>query len=115
MYAILNDYLNDLSELRSEWLKNSNRQIQKSTFSNLPKRKHISWGFVGYDKERKELMTKLSKGNRRLFQITGQGGSGKSALANEICHDILLNYNKQLKFNQFISVSYTHLRAHETS
>jgi len=98
-------YLADISELINEWITSSDLVETKKIFSNLPKRKHLDWGFVGYNDEQNELISKLSKGNRRLFQIVGQGGSGKSALANEICHQIKHLHNKQLKFDNFIWIT----------
>lgn len=98
-------YLTDISELNNEWLTSSALIKSKEVYSNLPKRKHIEWGFVGYKDETEELISKLSKGNRRLFQIVGQGGSGKSALANEVCHQIKIRFNQELKFDSFIWIT----------
>jgi hypothetical protein len=98
-------YLSDITEIRNEWQTSSELVESKKVFSNLPKRKHIGWGFVGYEDEQEKLISKLSKGNQLLFQIVGQGGSGKSALANEVCHQIFLKYNTQIKFDSFIWIT----------
>ena len=101
----LDYYCSDLAELISEWqISDENRQGKK-IYHNLPKREHAEWGFEGYEEQRKELVEKLAKGNRRLFQINGQGGSGKSALTNEVCHDLMLKHNNELRINQFIWIS----------
>ena len=96
-------YLNDIHELIKEWQSSIEINTIKKVFSNLPKREHTEWGFVGYKLEKQELISKISKGNRRLFQVVGQGGSGKSALVNEVCHDVMLRY--ELGFKQFIWIS----------
>lgn len=107
-YAVsgtLEYYITDLSILLKEWRNDSNKEFFNKIFFNLPKRDHSEWGFVGYDKERLGLIEKLSKGNRRLFQVVGQGGSGKSALVNEVCNEIYIKYNTELNINQFIWIS----------
>lgn len=107
-YAVvgtLEYYITDLSVLLKEWRNDSNQEFLKKIFFNLPKRDHSEWGFVGYEKERLGLIDKLSKGNRRLFQVVGQGGSGKSALVNEVCNEIYVKYNTELNINQFIWIS----------
>tara|TARA_B110000114_G_scaffold24173_1_gene23659 strand:- start:839 stop:3331 length:2493 start_codon:yes stop_codon:yes gene_type:complete len=107
-YAVagtLEYYITDLSILLKEWRNDSNKEVLKKIFFNLPKRDHSEWGFVGYENERLGLIEKLSKGNRRLFQVVGQGGSGKSALVNEVCNEIYIKYNTELNINQFIWIS----------
>ena len=98
-------YLTDLTEIIGEWQQSDDNKKISNVFSNLPKRNHSEWGFVGYEKEKNELIGKLTKGNRRLFQVIGQGGSGKSALVNEVCHNIYLTFNNELNFRQFIWIS----------
>lgn len=107
-YAVsgsLEYYLTDLTVLLQEWRNDSSKEVIKKIFFNLPRRNHSEWGFVGYNEERLGLIEKLSKGNRRLFQVVGQGGSGKSALVNEVCNEIYLKFNNELNFNQFIWIS----------
>lgn len=98
-------YLTDLTALVQEWKNYSSKEAIKKIFFNLPRRNHSEWGFVGYNQEKLGLIEKLSKGNRRLFQVVGQGGSGKSALVNEVCNEIYLKHNENLNFNQFIWIS----------
>lgn len=97
------NYLSDLTILIDEWNNSVSNSIEKKVYYNLPKREHADWGFVGYEEERAELIKKLAKGNRRLFQVIGQGGSGKSALVNEVCYQIYLE--NEIIYNQFIWIS----------
>ena len=47
------------------------------------------WGFIGREGELKELMDRLSKRNDRAITIVGEGGIGKTALAQRALRQLL--------------------------
>ena len=99
------NYAENLPELIIEWENHEGLSEESDVFDNLPLREYENWGFFGYKVELDTLIEKLTNGNQRFFQIIGQGGSGKSALANELCHIIINKENPRLKFNMFIWVT----------
>jgi LuxR family glucitol operon transcriptional activator len=61
---------------------------KRSIFNNLPLPEFDDIGFIGRQKDRKSINTLLAS-NTRVISIVGEGGIGKTALAQRCLYDIL--------------------------
>lgn len=61
---------------------------KRSIFNNLPLPEFDDIGFIGRDKDRKSINTLLTS-NTKVISIVGEGGIGKTALAQRCLYDIL--------------------------
>lgn len=62
----------------------------ETIYNNLPKPDYEDWyGLVGRTKIKSEIISDFQKGHNRVIAITGGGGIGKSALAQDICYEFL--------------------------
>ncbi|WP_225602339.1 NB-ARC domain-containing protein [Pseudomonas sp. PDM03] len=64
------------------------KSSKKSIYNNLPLPEFDETGFMGRDKDRKSL-NKLLVSNTKVISIVGEGGIGKTALAQRCLYDIL--------------------------
>jgi len=64
------------------------RTSKKSIYNNLPLPEFDETGFMGRDKDRKSI-NKLLASNTKVISIVGEGGIGKTALAQRCLYDIL--------------------------
>ncbi|QLO37302.1 AAA family ATPase [Klebsiella sp. RHBSTW-00484] len=90
-------------EIPSFWRVNT-----KNISNNLPLPEFDDTGFIGRDKDRKSI-TKLLNSNTKIISIVGEGGVGKTALAQRCLYDILelceLDDNKEPSFDIIVWVS----------
>lgn len=90
-------------EIPSFWRVNT-----KNISNNLPLPEFDDTGFIGRDKDRKSI-TKLLNSNTKVISIVGEGGVGKTALAQRCLYDILelceLDDNKEPAFDIIVWVS----------
>lgn len=70
-------------EIPSFWRVNT-----KHINNNLPLPEFDDTGFIGRDKDRKSI-TKLLNSNTKVISIVGEGGVGKTALAQRCLYDVL--------------------------
>ncbi|WP_339472201.1 NB-ARC domain-containing protein [Pseudomonas sp. EL_65y_Pfl1_R83] len=64
------------------------RTSKKSIYNNLPLPEFDETGFMGRDKDRKSI-NRLLASNTKVISIVGEGGIGKTALAQRCLYDIL--------------------------
>lgn len=64
------------------------KESKKSISHNLPLPEFDDTGFMGRDKDRKSI-NKLLTSNTKVISIVGEGGVGKTALAQRCLYDIL--------------------------
>ena len=64
------------------------RNQRRSIFNNLPLPEFDDIGFIGRSKDRKSINTLLAS-NTKVISIVGEGGIGKTALAQRCLYDIL--------------------------
>ncbi|HEJ8024332.1 TPA: AAA family ATPase [Serratia liquefaciens] len=90
-------------EIPSFWRVNT-----KNISNNLPLPEFDDTGFIGRDKDRKSI-TKLLNSNTKIISIVGEGGVGKTALAQRCLYDILelceLDGHKEPAFDIIVWVS----------
>lgn len=90
-------------EIPSFWRVNT-----KNISNNLPLPEFDDTGFIGRDKDRKSI-TKLLNSNTKIISIVGEGGVGKTALAQRCLYDILelceLDDSKEPSFDIIVWVS----------
>ncbi|WP_272665970.1 NB-ARC domain-containing protein [Providencia sp. PROV174] len=90
-------------EIPSFWRANT-----KNISNNLPLPEFDDTGFIGRDKDRKSI-NRLINSNTKIISIVGEGGIGKTALAQRCLYDILelceLDNNQEPIFDIIVWVS----------
>lgn len=96
-----------LSLIIPEFWKNNRRPI----FHNLPFPEFDDTGFMGRDKDRSSI-NKLLLSNTKVISIVGEGGVGKTALAQRCLYDVLeICEDKTLDAPHFDIIIWTSLKS----